>query len=116
MSSARVIERLSEYVGENVFIGASTMSKVELRRYVSGIDALMWGTDYPHPEARGQHQARLETDFQQIPIEDRLLLGLHAVKCYDLDERPSGDRRRGRSHARATQPGSGAAHRPQRHP
>ena len=50
-----LIERLpSEYVGENVFIGASTMSKVELRRrYVNGIDALMWGTDYPIRRARG---------------------------------------------------------------
>ena len=27
------------------------------------------------------------SDFQQIPIEEtRLLLGLNAVKCYDLDE------------------------------
>ena len=27
------------------------MSKVELRRrYINGLDALMWGTDYPHPE------------------------------------------------------------------
>ena len=85
-----LIERLpSEYVGENVFIGASTMSKVELRRrYVNGIDALMWGTDYPHPEGSWPNtKPRLETDFQQIPIEEtRLLLGLNAVKCYDLDE------------------------------
>ena len=41
----------SEYFGTNVFIGASTMSKDEIRRrYVNGLDALMWGTDYPHPE------------------------------------------------------------------
>ena len=65
------------------------MSKVELRRrYVNGIDALMWGTDYPHPEGSWPNtKPRLETDFQQIPIEEtRLLLGLNAVKCYDLDE------------------------------
>ena len=84
-----LIQRLlPEYVGENVFIGASTMSKVELRRrYVNGIDALMWGTDYPHPEGSWPNtKPRLETDFQQIPIEEtRLLLGLN-VKCYDLDE------------------------------
>ena len=47
-----LIERLpSEYFGTNVFIGASAMSKPEIRRrYANGLDALMWGTDYPHPE------------------------------------------------------------------
>ena len=84
-----LIQKLpSEYIGTNVFIGASTMSKVELRRrYVNGIDALMWGTDYPHPEGSWPHTLeRLETDFQEIPVEEtRLLLGLNAVRCYDLD-------------------------------
>ena len=84
-----LMERLpSQYVGENVFIGASTMSREEIRRrHVNGIDALMWGTDYPHPEGSWPHTVeRLETDFQRVSIEDtRLLLGLNAVKCYDLD-------------------------------
>ncbi|MGI9579308.1 MAG: amidohydrolase family protein [Microthrixaceae bacterium] len=84
-----LIQKLpSEYVGTNVFIGASTMSREELRRrWVNGIDALMWGTDYPHPEGSWPHtRERLENDFQQISVEDtRLLLGLNAVRCYDLD-------------------------------
>jgi len=78
----------SEYVGTNVFIGASTMSREEIRRrHVNGIDALMWGTDYPHPEGSWPHTVeRLETDFRQVSIEDtRRLLGLNAVACYDLD-------------------------------
>ena len=84
-----LIKRLpSEYVGTNVFIGASTMSTEEIRRrHTNGIDALMWGTDYPHPEGSWPHTVtRLETDFQTVSIEDtRLLLGLNAVRCYDLD-------------------------------
>ena len=41
----------SQYFGESVFIGASTMSRYEIReRQRLGIEALMWGTDYPHPE------------------------------------------------------------------
>ena len=54
-----LIERLpSEYVGENVFIGASTMSKVELRRrYVNGIDALMWEPITHIGRLVAQHQA-----------------------------------------------------------
>jgi predicted TIM-barrel fold metal-dependent hydrolase len=84
-----LIQRLpSEYVGTNVFIGASTMSPEEIRRrHANGVDALMWGTDYPHPEGSWPHtRERLETDFQQVSVEDtRLLLGLNAVRCYDLD-------------------------------
>ena len=78
----------SEYVGRNVFIGASTMSREEIRRrHVNGIDALMWGTDYPHPEGSWPHTVeRLETDFREVSIEDtRRLLGLNAIECYDLD-------------------------------
>ena len=41
----------SEYFGENIFVGASTMSKEEIRRrHTIGCDVAMWGTDYPHPE------------------------------------------------------------------
>lgn len=84
-----LIKRLpSEYFGTNVFIGASTMSQEEIRRrHVNGIDALMWGTDYPHPEGSWPHTAeRLQTDFREVSIEDsRRLLGLNAVECYNLD-------------------------------
>ena len=84
-----LISRLpSEYFGTNVFIGASTMSKEEIRRrHANGIDALMWGTDYPHPEGSWPHTAkRLQSDFRDVSIEDtRRLLGLNAVDCYNLD-------------------------------
>ena len=64
------------------------MSQEEIRRrHVNGIDALMWGTDYPHPEGSWPHTAeRLQTDFREVSIEDsRRLLGLNAVECYNLD-------------------------------
>lgn len=78
----------SQYFGESIFIGASTMSRYEIRkRHVNGIDALMWGTDYPHPEGSWPHTVeRLENDFRDVSIEDtRRLLGLNAVDCYGLD-------------------------------
>ncbi|MBK6668313.1 MAG: amidohydrolase [Actinobacteria bacterium] len=84
-----LIKRLpSEYIGTNVFIGASTMSREEIRRrHTNGIDALMWGTDYPHPEGSWPNTGeRLRTDFRDVSIGDtRLLLGLNAVECYRLD-------------------------------
>ena len=78
----------SDYIGESIFIGASTMSKEEIRRrHVNGIDALMWGTDYPHPEGSWPNTVkRLESDFRDASIEDtRRLLGLNAIDCYGLD-------------------------------
>ncbi len=88
----------SDYFGDNIFIGASTMSKEEIRRrHVIGCDVVMWGTDYPHPEGTWPHTiARLRSDFGDVPVEDaRKMLGETAARCYgfDLDAlRPIADR------------------------
>ncbi len=88
----------SDYFGENIFIGASTMSKEEIRRrHVLGCDVVMWGTDYPHPEGTWPHtQERLRGDFGAVPVEDaRKLLGETAARCYGFDLgalRPIADR------------------------
>lgn len=83
------ISRLpSEYFGTNIFIGASTMSKEEIRRrHVIGCDVLMWGTDYPHPEGTWPHTVeRLRQDFADVPVEDTAaLLGGTAAHCYGMD-------------------------------
>jgi predicted TIM-barrel fold metal-dependent hydrolase len=87
-----IISRLpSEYFGTNIFVGASTMSKEELRRrHAIGCDCVMWGTDYPHPEGTWPHtQERLRSDFGSLPVGDsRDILGRTAARCYgfDLDE------------------------------
>jgi predicted TIM-barrel fold metal-dependent hydrolase len=78
----------SEYFGTNIFIGASTMSKEEIRRrHVIGCDVAMWGTDYPHPEGTWPNTVpRLKADFTKVPVEDaRQLLGLTAARCYGFD-------------------------------
>jgi len=81
----------SEYFGTNLFVGASTMSKEEIRRrHVLGLDAVMWGTDYPHPEGSWPNTAvKLKADFSDVPVaETRQLLGETAAGVYgfDLDE------------------------------
>src|ERR1019366_651779 len=78
----------SDYFGTNIFIGASTMSKEEIRRrYVIGTDVVMWGTDYPHPEGTWPHTGeKLKADFAGIPVDDTAdLLGLTAAKVYGFD-------------------------------
>ena len=81
----------SDYFGTNIFIGASTMSREEIRRrYVIGTDVVMWGTDYPHPEGTWPNTAaKLRADFADVPVDDTAdLLGLTAARVYgfDLDE------------------------------
>ena len=78
----------SEYFGTNIFAGASTMSKEELRRrHTLGLDAVMWGTDYPHPEGSWPNtEAKLKKDFHDIPIEEsRRILGGVAANVYGFD-------------------------------
>jgi predicted TIM-barrel fold metal-dependent hydrolase len=78
----------SDYFGTNIFIGASTMSREEIRRrHVIGCDVAMWGTDYPHPEGTWPDTvARLTHDFHDVPVEDaRQLLGATAARVYGFD-------------------------------
>ena len=89
----------SEYFGENIFVGASTMSKEEIRRrHAIGCDVAMWGTDYPHPEGTWPNTvARLEGDFGDVPgrATPRRCSARPRRACYgfDLDAlRPIADR------------------------
>jgi hypothetical protein len=91
MMKGKISRLPSDYFGENIFIGASTMSPEEVRRrHVIGCDVVMWGTDYPHPEGTWPHtQEKLRSDFVDVPVEDtRKILGETAARCYgfDLDE------------------------------
>ncbi|HYA68703.1 MAG TPA: amidohydrolase family protein, partial [Acidimicrobiales bacterium] len=84
-----IISKLpSEYFGTNIFVGASTMSKEEIRRrHVLGLDAVMWGTDYPHPEGSWPQTAvKLKADFCDVSVEEtRQLLGETAARVYGFD-------------------------------
>jgi predicted TIM-barrel fold metal-dependent hydrolase len=88
MLRGKISKLPSDYFGTNIFIGASTMSKEEIRRrYVIGTDVVMWGTDYPHPEGTWPHtQERLRADFADVPVDDTAeMLGLTAARVYGFD-------------------------------
>ncbi len=84
-----IISKLpSDYFGTNIFVGASTMSREEIRRRHSiGCDCVMWGTDYPHPEGTWPNTVpRLRSDFGGVPVGDaRKMLGETAARCYGFD-------------------------------
>lgn len=78
----------SEYFERNCFVGASTPSAVEIdRRHDIGINNLMWGNDFPHPEGTWPHTREwLAIRFHEVPEEEsRRILGLNALRAYPFD-------------------------------
>ncbi len=78
----------ADYFRRNVRVGASCMPRREAEmRHEIGVETIMWGTDYPHPEGSWPYTAdQLRGTFVGLP-EDEIarMLGLNAVEFYDLD-------------------------------
>jgi predicted TIM-barrel fold metal-dependent hydrolase len=78
----------SDYFARNIGIGASCIPRcdVEAREEV-GVDKMMWGSDYPHPEGTWpKTQAILDEVFTGFPEADvRAILGGNAVNFFGLD-------------------------------
>lgn len=78
----------SEYFRRNVMIGASCMSRREAEaRHAAGIETLMWGTDYPHPEGSWpKTREQLTEVFRDVPVAEAApILGGNAAAFYDFD-------------------------------
>ncbi|HBZ49075.1 MAG TPA: amidohydrolase [Halieaceae bacterium] len=77
-----------DYFKRNCAIGASCMPRgdVEMRHQL-GMDQLMWGSDYPHPEGTWPHTAKeVKEAFQGFPEDDvAAILGGNAAKFYNFD-------------------------------
>ncbi len=78
----------SEYIDRNCFIGASNTKRRELgMRYEIGIDNIMWGNDFPHPEGTWPRTREwLRKTFHDIPIDEtRRMVGLAAAEVFGFD-------------------------------
>jgi predicted TIM-barrel fold metal-dependent hydrolase len=79
----------TEYVRRNVWIGSSSqMADARPEAYPKiGMDRVMWGTDYPHPEGTWPDTAtQMVGSLEVLSDADRkAVLGLNAVQCFDLD-------------------------------
>ena len=73
---------------ENVFLGASCMPRreAELREAI-GIDRIMWGSDYPHPEGSWPFtKDQMYETFQGLPEDEVVaMLGGNALEFYGFD-------------------------------
>jgi predicted TIM-barrel fold metal-dependent hydrolase len=78
----------SEYFHRNCYSAASVMGPDEIsRRHDIGVDNLMWGSDYPHPEGTWPHTREwLAERFAAVPQDEtRRILGLTAAPLYRFD-------------------------------
>jgi hypothetical protein len=78
----------SEYLGCNVFLGASTPSRFEVAtRDRVGVSTLLWGNDFPHPEGTWPHtRASIREVFRDVPPhETAQMLGTTAAEVYRFD-------------------------------
>jgi predicted TIM-barrel fold metal-dependent hydrolase len=77
----------SEYFARNVRIGSSISRREAEQRHAIGVGALMWGSDFPHPEGSWPHTAeRLRESFAGLPeAETAAMLGGNAAAFYGFD-------------------------------
>jgi predicted TIM-barrel fold metal-dependent hydrolase len=86
--TAQMSMRPSEYFDRNCWIGASNTRRRELaRRYEIGVNNIMWGNDFPHPEGTWPHTREfLHNAFCDIPGDETAdMLGLNAAAVYNFD-------------------------------
>jgi len=78
----------SEYFRRNVFLGASCMPRREAElRHAIGLENVMWGSDYPHPEGSWPFtRQQMRETFAGLP-EDEIaaMLGGNAARVYGFD-------------------------------
>jgi predicted TIM-barrel fold metal-dependent hydrolase len=79
----------ADYFRRNVRVGASCMPRREAEmRDTIGVDTIMWGTDYPHPEGSWPFtRDQLQQTFGGLPEEDiAKMLGENAAEFYNVDK------------------------------
>ena len=78
----------SEYWHRNCIAGASFIHKVEVEmRHEIGVETILFGRDYPHPESTWPHTMQwLQDAFHGVPEDElRLMLGENAIRFFGLD-------------------------------
>ncbi|MEM7410010.1 MAG: amidohydrolase family protein [Myxococcota bacterium] len=78
----------SDYFRRNIRVGSSAMSRREAElRHEIGLETIMWGTDYPHPEGTWPITQQIMIDtFKGFPEEDiAKMLGENAAAFYGFD-------------------------------
>ena len=78
----------SDYFRRNIRVGSSAMSRREAElRHEIGLQTILWGTDYPHPEGTWPQTRDMMVDvFRGLPEDDiAAMLGGNAAEFYEWD-------------------------------
>ena len=78
----------SEYFRRNIGLGTSCMPRADAEvRHDIGLDQMMWGSDYPHPEGTWPKTAsQLHDTFHDLPENEvAAMLGENAIRFYNFD-------------------------------
>jgi predicted TIM-barrel fold metal-dependent hydrolase len=78
----------SETFDRNCFIGSSNTKRREIgMRYEIGLDNMLWGNDFPHPEGTWPKSREwLQKTYHDVPIaETRRMIGEAAAEVYGFD-------------------------------
>lgn len=80
----------STYWGPSFYIGVSVVNLHEIQqRYEIGVDTMMYGLDYPHPEGPwGQSRTWMQASLGRAGVSDeeaRKILGYNAARLYHVD-------------------------------
>ena len=84
----RITKRPSDYWRSNCAITATFISRGEVEmRHEIGVDNLLWGSDFPHPEGTWPYtETCLRHAFHEIPQDETSrILGENAVDFYGFD-------------------------------
>lgn len=80
----------SEYFRRNMWVGCSALPDEETTEayYKIGVDRIMWGTDYPHPEGTWPATAeKMTISLGGLPEADiQKMLAGNALEVYDVDK------------------------------
>jgi predicted TIM-barrel fold metal-dependent hydrolase len=87
--NANMSMKPSEYFCRNIWVGCSALPDEETTQsyYDIGIDKIMWGTDYPHPEGTWPStREKMIVSLGGLPSDDiQKMLGGNALRVYDVD-------------------------------
>jgi predicted TIM-barrel fold metal-dependent hydrolase len=78
----------TEYYARQCFVTPSSVHRCEVEmRYEIGVDQMLFGTDYPHPEGTWPNTKDwLRIAFPDVPeAETRAIVGENAIRAYGLD-------------------------------
>lgn len=89
--NANMTMKPSEYFARNVWVGCSALPDEETTEsyYQIGIDRILWGTDYPHPEGTWPGTLdKMVLSLGGLPEADiQQMLGTNALDVYDVDKK-----------------------------